>query len=515
VVALESNDTSQRGKFRPQRDRLKHIKEIRLAIEPSRKVGLRKGKLKKAKANTRPKSILKRAKCKERDLNELQEDGARATRLRSKEGTNLRTISMVHTMIRSITSNTMVKKLHIFLSSNHIKKAANTKPLVDSSNNMTNTTTRSIIRKLHRPTRRKVKGSTESVRQREVHSMRQRQLRVKMSLIEPREPVRIMVSPCPIKVSSNMKGELPISREEAASMLNLHSIKRLILKIKKAIEEVRGTEKTSPRDIRQEDLNIRKEPKLKKGDQDKSSSRGKKETISTKKVQDMLKKVPIIKMSRKCKNKLKLKSRFALRSLITSVEVAAVVMVEAPSTLMIRRGLINPGKIEGTHLDKGPSKMSKTKKSNRIKRKASRRSRRTITDLEEKAEAGDMWKEIESNIITIARSVEEAEASEMRIDRSGAKTRSLIVLITIVKTATKRMPIRLSQGLISKPSQSKEYKRRKTLSRIGETMTVREEMIIVKTANSKIASHSATRNPTGGMTTTVEKLSKSKRMLPA
>jgi len=126
-----------------------------------------------------------------------------------------------------------------------------------------------------------------------------------------------------------------------------------------------------------------------------------------------------------------------------------------------------------------------------------------------------MWKEIESIIITIARSVEEAEASEMRIDRNGAKTRSLIVLITIVKTATKRMPIRLSQGLISKPSQSKQDKRRKKLSRIGETMTAREEMIIVKTANSKIASHSATRNPTGRMTTMVEKLSKSKRMLPA
>jgi hypothetical protein len=100
----------------------------------------------------------------------------------------------------------------------------------------------------------------------------------------------------------------------------------------------------------------------------------------------------------------------------------------------------------------------------------------------------------------------------MRIDRNGEKMRSLI---TIVKTARKRMPLRLSQGLISKPSQSKEHKRRKTLTRIGDTMTAREVMIIAKTANSKIASHSATRNPTGGMTTMVEKLSKSKRMLPA
>jgi hypothetical protein len=213
-----------------------------------------------------------------------------------------------------------------------------------------------------------------------------------------------------------------------------------------------------------------------------------------------------------------LKTSSALRSLITSVEVPAVVTVEAPSTLMIRLGLINPGKIEGTHLDKGPSKISKTtktKKSNRIKRKASRRSRRTITDLEEKAEAGDMRKEIESIIITIARSVEEAEVSEMRIDRNGAKTRSLVALITIVKTATKRMPIRLSQGLISKPGHLKKEKTRKTLTRIGDTMTAREVMIIAKNANSKIASHSATRNSTGGMTTTVEKLSKSKRMLPA
>ena len=137
---------------------------------------------------------------------------------------------------------------------------------------MTNTITRSIIRKLHRPTLRKVKGSTESVHQREAHSMRLHQLRVKTLAIEPREPTRIMVSPYPIKVSSNMKGELPISREEAASMLSLLSIKRLILNIKKAIEEVRDTEKTSTRDIRLEDLNIRKEPKLKKGDQDKSSS---------------------------------------------------------------------------------------------------------------------------------------------------------------------------------------------------------------------------------------------------
>lgn len=72
MAALESNDTSPRVKRRPQRDRLKHIKEIRLAIEPSRKERLRKGKLKKARANTRPKSILKRVKCKERDLNELR-----------------------------------------------------------------------------------------------------------------------------------------------------------------------------------------------------------------------------------------------------------------------------------------------------------------------------------------------------------------------------------------------------------------------------------------------------------
>jgi hypothetical protein len=303
-VALESNDISPRVKCRPQRDRLKHIKEIRLAIELSRKVRLRKGKLKKAKANTRPKSILKRDKCKERDLNELQEDGARATRLRPKEGTNPRTISMAHTMMRGITSNTMVKKLHIFLSSNHIKKAVNTRPLVDSSNTMTNTITRSIIRKLHRSNLRKVRGSTESVRQREVHSMRQRQLRVKTLAIEPREPAKIMVSLYPIKVSSNMKGELPISREEAASMLSLLSIKRLILNSKKATEEVRDTEKTGHRDTRLEDLNIRKEHKLKKGDQDKSSSGGTKEIISTKKVQDMLKKVPIIKMSKKFKNKL-------------------------------------------------------------------------------------------------------------------------------------------------------------------------------------------------------------------
>jgi hypothetical protein len=315
-----------------------------------------------------------------------------------------------------------------------------------------------------------------------------------------------------------MKGELPISREEAASMLSLHSIKRLILNSKKATKEGRGTEKTSHRDTRLEDLNIRKEHKLKKGDLDKSSSGGKKEIIRTKKAQDMLKKVLIKKISRKCKNKLKLKNRSALRSLITSVEVAAVVTVEAPSTLMIRLGLINPGKIEGSHQDKGSSKKSKTtktKKSNRIKRKESRRTRLTITDLGEKAEAGDMWKEIESIIITIARSVEEAEASEMRIDRNGAKTRSLIVLITIVKTATKMMLIRLSQGLISKPSQSKQDKRTKILTRIGDTMTAREVMIIAKNANSKIASHSVTRNPTGGMTTTVEKLSKSKRMLPA
>ena len=73
----------------------------------------------------------------------------------------------------------------------------------------------------------------------------------------------------------------------------------------------------------------------------------------------------------------------------------------------------------------------------------------------------------------------------------------------------------MSQGLISKPSQSKQEKRRKTLSRIGETMTARVVMIIVKTANSKIASRSATRNPTGGMTMMGEKLSKSKRMLQA
>ena len=80
--ALENNDTSPRVKPRSLRSRLKHIMQIRLATEPSRKEGPRKVK---AKANTGPKSILRRAKCKERDLNESQEDGARATRLILKE----------------------------------------------------------------------------------------------------------------------------------------------------------------------------------------------------------------------------------------------------------------------------------------------------------------------------------------------------------------------------------------------------------------------------------------------
>lgn len=149
-MAIERNNTNPRVKSRPQRNRPKHIKEIRLAIELNRKEGHRKVKLKKPKANTSPKSIPKRAKCKERDLNAPQEDRVRATRLRIKEETYLRTISMVQTMVRSIISNTMVKKLHMVLSSSHTKKAANTKPLVDS-NTMTNTTTRSIIRKLLRP----------------------------------------------------------------------------------------------------------------------------------------------------------------------------------------------------------------------------------------------------------------------------------------------------------------------------------------------------------------------------
>jgi hypothetical protein len=347
----------------------------------------------------------------------------------------------------------MVKKLHMVLSSNHTKKAPKTKPLVDS-NTMTNTTTRSIIRKLLRPILRKVKGSTESVHQREVLNMRQPQLKVKTSLIEPREQARIMMDPYLSKRSKNMNGELPIIREEV-SMLSLHNIKRLILNIKKALE-ARDKEDKSPRDTRLEDLNIRKELKLKKGDLDKSSSEGKKETIKTKKGRDMLKKVLInIKILKKNLKHLKLNRIFALKSLITNVEEVAVVMVEGPSILMIRLGLIIPGKIEGTHLDKEPSEMrknSRTKKSKLIKRKESRRSKPITTDLGEKAEDVDMWKEIDCIMPTIGQSVEEAEASEMTIDRNGAKTRNHIVLITIVKIATKRMPISLSQGLITRPS---------------------------------------------------------------
>ena len=127
----------------------------------------------------------------------------------------------------------------------------------------------------------------------------------------------------------------------------------------------------------------------------------------------------------------------------------------------------------------------------------------------------DFWKEIESIIITIAQSVEEAEVSEMRIDRSGAKTRNLSVIITIAKIATKRMPILLSQGLISKPSHTKGDKRKKKLTRIRSHMTAREVMIIAKTANSKIASHSATRNPTGRMTRMAGSLSSTKKNLLA
>ena len=499
-MAIERNNTNPRVKSRPQRNRLKHIKEIRLAIELNRKEGHRKVKLKKPKANTNPKIIPKRVKCKERDLSEPQEDRARATRLRIKDGTNLKTISMVQTMVRSIISNTMVKKLHMVLSSSHTNKAANTKPLVDS-NTMTNTTTRSIIRTLLRPILRKVKGSIESVHQREVLSMSQHQLKEKTSLIEPRELARIMVNPYLSKKSSNMKVELPISREEV-SMLSLHNIKRLILNIKKDIE-ARDKESKSPRDIRLEDLNIRKECRLKKGDLDKSLSEGKKEIFNIMKDRDMLKKVLInIKIPKKNLKHLKLNRMFALRSLITNVEEVAVVMVEALSILMIRLGLIITGKIEGTHLDKEPSEMrkrSRTKKSKLIKRKESRRSKLIITDLGEKAEDVDMWKEIDSIMPTIGQSVVEAEALEMTIDRNGAKTRNLIVLITIMKIATKRMPISLSQGLISRPSHSKEHKRRKILTRIGDTKIAKEVMIIAKTANLKIASHSVTRNPIGRM----------------
>jgi hypothetical protein len=180
-------------------------------------------------------------------------------------------------------------------------------------------------------------------------------------------------------------------------------------------------------------------------------------------------------------------------------------MVEALSILMIRLGLIITGKIEGTHLDKEPSEMkkrSRTKKSKLIKMKESRRSKLIITDLGEKAEDVDMWKEIDSIMPTIGQSVVEAEVLEMTIDRNGAKTRNLIVLISIVKIALKRMPISLSQGLTSRHSHSKEHKRRKTLTRIGDTMIAKEVMIIVKTANLKIASHSVTRNPIGRMKTT-------------
>jgi hypothetical protein len=85
--------------------------------------------------------------------------------------------------------------------------------------------------------------------------MRQCQLRVRTMAIELRDPARIMVILCPINVSTNIKRELYISREEAESMLSLLSIKRLILNIKKAIEEVMYIR---PRDNRLEDLNIRK-----------------------------------------------------------------------------------------------------------------------------------------------------------------------------------------------------------------------------------------------------------------
>lgn len=74
----------------------------------------------------------------------------------------------------------------------------------------------------------------------------------------------------------------------------------------------------------------------------------------------MLKKVLInFKIPKKNLKHLKLNRMFALRNLITNVEEVAVVMEEGPSILMIRLGLIIPGKIEGTHLDKEPSEMRK------------------------------------------------------------------------------------------------------------------------------------------------------------
>jgi hypothetical protein len=151
------------------------------------------------------------------------------------------------------------------------------------------------------------------------------------------------------------------------------------------------------------------------------------------------------------------------------------------------------------------SKRSRTKKSNRIKRKASKRSRLSISYIDKKAEAWDMRKDIESIKIRIGQSAEEAEASEMRKDRNGVKMRSLITFITIVKTAKNRIPKRLSLGLICKPSHSKQDKRRKILTRIGGSMTAKKEMIIAKTATMKIKSHTVTRNPTKRITMMVEK----------
>ena len=213
----------------------------------------------------------------------------------------------------------------------------------------------------------------------------------------------------------------------------------------------------------------------------------------------MLKKVLIkIKIPKKKMKRPKLKTMFALKSLNMSVEEFVVVTGEAQSILMIRLGLISQGKIEGTHQEKEPSEMSRlsrAKRSKLIKRKKeSRRIRPALTDQGEKDEDVDMLKAIESIITMIDLSAEEAEASEVTIDRNGVKMRNL------VKIATKRMPIRLRQGLTSKPSLSKEIKSRKTHIRIGDTMTAREAITIAKTANLKIASHSVTNNPTGRMT---------------
>ena len=106
-------------------------------------------------------------------------------------------------MVRSIISNTMTKKLPMVLSSSHTKKAANTKPLVDR-NIMINTTTRSITRKLLRPTLRKVKGSTESAHQREVLNMRQCQLKAKTSHIEQRGLARVLLN-AHLRLKRNIK----------------------------------------------------------------------------------------------------------------------------------------------------------------------------------------------------------------------------------------------------------------------------------------------------------------------